>query len=189
MSVSLMQLWLPIVIATILAWISSSLIHILLKYHNADYQRLDNEADVAAAIGAGSPQKGVHSIPYCIDMKEMADPALQKKFSDGPVAFVTVFDNGMPNMPKLIGQQIIFFLIGCTLIAYCATLSLTAGTPYMEVFRLVSAIGFLTFGWGQVPFGIWYGHRWATVGRFLLDALIYGLIVAGVFAWLWPGLV
>ncbi len=161
----------------------------LLKYHNADYQQLSNEDDVAAAIRAGSPGKGIHALPYCIDMKEMASEAMQKKYSDGPVAFVTVFDRGMPNMPKLIGQQILFFLFGCTLIAYCATLALTAGTPYMEVFRLVGAIGFLTFGWGQIPFGIWYGHLWATVARFLLDALIYGLIVAGVFAWLWPDLV
>jgi len=28
---------------------------------------------------------------------------------------------------------------------------------------------------------------WVTTAKYLLDALIYGLVVAGSFAWLWPG--
>lgn len=186
MNTPMTELWLPILIAAVLAWISSSLIHMLLKYHNGDYQQLKNEDEVAAAIRNGSPDKGVHSLPYCLDMKEMADETMQKKFADGPVAFVTVFDNGMPNMPKLIGQQILYFLIGCTLIAYCAALMLAPSAEYLTVFRVVSSVAFLAFGWGQVPFAIWYGHKWSTSAKFLLDALIYALIVAGVFAWLWP---
>lgn len=186
MSPTPLDLWIPIVVAAILAWLASSLIHILLKYHNGDYLQLDNEDDVAVAIRASSAAPGVYSIPFCVDMKKMGDPAMQKKFIDGPVSFVTVFQNGMPQMPKLIGQQILYFLFGCFLIAYCAGLALLPGATYLDVFRFVSATGFLTFGWGVIPFSIWYGHKWSTAAKYLLDALIYGLIVAGVFAWLWP---
>lgn len=186
MTTPITALWLPILLGALLAWIASSLVHMLLKYHNGDYQELDNEDEVASAIRNGSPAKGVHSIPYCVDMKKMGEDAMQKKFADGPVAFVTIFDNGMPNMPKLIGQQILYFLIGCFLIAYCAALMLAPGADYLDVFRFVSAVAFLAFGWGQVPFAIWYGHKWSTCAKYLLDALIYALIVAGVFAWLWP---
>lgn len=186
--ISMSELWLPIVVAALVSWVMSCVIHIVIKYHNADYKPLANEDEVATAIRNGKPGKGIHSVPYCVNMKEMASEAMQKKFKEGPVAFVTVFDDGMPNMGKLIGQQILFFLFGMTLIAYCASLALPPGADYMQVFRLVSAVGFVTYGWGLLPFSIWYGHPWGVSARFLLDAIIYALLTAGVFAWLWPGI-
>jgi len=186
MNISLLDLWMPILLGTVLAWIASALLHVALKFHNADYKRLSNEDEVMAAIKAGSPGLGVHPYPYCIDMKDMQDEAMQKKFADGPVGMLTVFPDGMPNMGKAIGQQILFFLIGNIIIAYCAMLALAPGADYMAVFRLVAAVGFLTYGWAQIPMSIWYGHLWPTTAKYLLDALIYGLIVAGSFAWLWP---
>ena len=186
MSISILQLWLPIVLGTLLAWIASALIHMALKYHNSDYKELANEDDVMKAISDGSPSLGVHAIPFCVDLSKMKESAMQEKFNRGPVGFVTVMPSGMPQMGKPIIQQILYFLVGCFLIAYCATLALAPGADYLSVFRFVAAIGFLTFGWGQIPFAIWYGHLWSTSFKYLLDALIYGLIVAGCFAWLWP---
>ncbi len=187
MSMSLFDLWLPILVGTVLAWVTSALVHMALKYHNSDYKQLSNEDEVRAAVKSGAPALGVHSIPYCVDMSEMQNEGMQEKFSEGPVAFVTVFPNGMPNMGKLVGQQILYFLVGCTLIAYCSTLALSPGDDYMVVFRFVGTVGFLAFGWAVVPFSIWYGHLWSSSLKYLLDALIYGLVVAGSFAWLWPG--
>ena len=89
-------------------------------------------------------------------------------------------------MGKLLGQQITFFLVGSALIAYCATLALEPGVDYMTVFRFVAAVGFLAFGWATIPFSIWFGMQWSMTFKYLLDALIYGLVVAGAFAWLWP---
>jgi hypothetical protein len=117
----------------------------------------------------------------------MNKPEVQEKFNKGPVAILTVFPNGLPNMGKLMPQQIGFFLLGCVLIAYCATQVLTAGADYMAVFRFVSTVGFLAFGWAVIPMSIWYGHSWSSTAKYLVDALIYGLVVAGSFAWLWPG--
>jgi len=37
------------------------------------------------------------------------------------------------------------------LIAYCATQVLPAGAEYMAVFRFVSSVGFLAFGWVHIP--------------------------------------
>jgi len=34
--------------------------------------------------------------------------------------------------------------------------------------------------------GIWMGKPWSSVIKDLADALIYGLLSAGVFGWLWP---
>ena len=186
MALHLSQLWLPIVLGTFFAWIASAVIHVIVKYHNSDYQRLTNEDEVMDAIRNASPPLGIHSFPYCVDMKEMKDEAVQQRFIKGPVGLVTVLPNGLPNMGKLMVQQISFFLFGCILIAYCATLALEPGAQYLAVFRFVSTVGFLTFGWAIIPYSIWFGHLWSMTARYLLDALIYGLVVAGTFAWLWP---
>ena len=84
--------------------------------------------------------------------------------------------------------EILFWrsLLGCLFIAYCTTIALSPGAAFADVFRFVAAVGFLTFGWALIPFSIWYGHLWSTTAKYLLDALIYGLLVAASFAWLWP---
>lgn len=183
--VTIAQLWMPIVGGGLLAWIASGLIHMVVKYHNSDYRKLANEEAVAAALGNESPP-GLYTLPYCTDMKEMQNESMQQKYADGPVAFVTVFPNGMPNMGKLMGLQILHFIGGCALIAYCATLALEPGAEYLAVFGFVAVTAFLAFGWAQIPLSIWYGHLWSTTGKFLLDAAIYALLIAGMFAWLWP---
>ncbi|MDH3645740.1 MAG: hypothetical protein OER80_03115 [Gammaproteobacteria bacterium] len=189
MTVNLSQLWMPIVLGTVLAWVASALIHMLIKYHNTDYKPLSNEDEVRAAVRKGSAAVGFYCFPFCSDMSEMKNEALQQKFIEGPVGFLAIFPNGMPPMGKLLIQQVLFFLIGCFLIAYCAGLALAPGTEYMTVFRFVATVGFMTFGWAVVPYSIWYGHPWSTTAKYLLDALIYGAVVAGAFAWLWPAAV
>ena len=186
MTISILQLWIPIIVGGLLAWVASGLIHMLIKYHNSDYNELSNEDEVMAALRAGSPSPKMYTVPFCSDMKKMNEESMQKKFADGPVAMIAVMPNGMPAMGKLMGQQIAFFIIGCFFIAYAATLALAPGADYMTVFRFVGTIGFLAFGWGTTPFSIWYGHAWSTTAKYLLDAFIYGLVVAGTFAWLWP---
>ncbi|MBT5218861.1 MAG: hypothetical protein HOI35_03020 [Woeseia sp.] len=186
MSISLLHLWAPILLGTFLAWIASGVIHMVIKYHNSDYQPLSNEDEVMDAVRNGSPTMGSHNMPYCVDMNEMKNESMQQKYKNGPVAFLTVLPTGMPPMGKLMLQQIGFFLFGSVLIAYCAVLALEPGTDYMVIFRFVATTGFLACGWGVIPFSIWYGHLWSTTAKYLLDALIYGLVVAGSFAWLWP---
>lgn len=189
MSVSIISLWLPILLGGLFCWIASALFHMVVKHHNADYKPLKNENEVMAAMRKGEHPPGLYTMPYCVDMKDMYDESVQNKFKQGPVAMISVFNNGMPPMGKLLGQQILFFMLGALLIAYAATLALPAGADYMAVFRVVMVTGFLAFGWGLVPFSIWMGHPWSNCIRFLIDALIYAAILAGIFAWLWPAAV
>ena len=186
MTVSMLQLWLPILLGGVFCWITSAIFHMVIKHHNNDYKSINNEDQVSEAIRAGELPPGLYSMPYCKDMKEMDDVSMQEKFNQGPVAMLTVFDNGMPPMGKLLGQQLLFFILGSLLIAYVASLSLLAGSEYMAVFRVVMVTGFLTYGWGLIPFSIWYGHPWSNSIRYLIDALIYAAVTAGTFAWLWP---
>lgn len=188
MTISLMHLWIPIVGSAVLTWIASGVIHMIIKYHNSDFQKLANEDEVAAAVGQGSPKLGLHHFPHCSDMSEMANEAMQEKFKRGPVGMLIIFPNGMPNMGKYLGQQFAYFLLGSALIAYCASFALPPGADFRTVFRVFTAIGFAAYGWATIPYSIWFGFQWSMTVKYLVDALIYAIVTAVTFAWLWPAL-
>lgn len=188
MSVSVSDLWLTILIAGLLCWVASALIHMLIKYHNGDYKGLENEEAVSAALAEKYPTPALYTLPYCSDMKAMGEEHMQKKFKAGPVAMITIMPNGMPPMGKLLAQQILFFIFGSLLIGYLATLSIVVNAEFMTVFRQVFVAAFLTYGWAQIPYSIWMGQPWSNCMRYLIDALIYAAVTATTFALLWPSL-
>ena len=184
--VSLGELWLPILVSAVLVFIVSAIIHMVLKYHNRDYTRLPNEDAVRAAIRAGSPAPAQYIIPYCPDMKEMEKPENKQKFIDGPVAVLNLMRPGVPNMGKTLTQW--FFLLLCVSFfsAYIASHAIPRGTPYLSVFRIVGAIAFLAYAAGHMQESIWWGKPWRNTWKNMFDGLVYGLVTAGVFGWLWP---
>ncbi|WP_339721586.1 hypothetical protein [uncultured Paraglaciecola sp.] len=184
MAVSVTELWLAIVLAGLLTWVASALVHMLIKYHNADYKALANEEDVSAALAEKHLKPALYTLPYCSDMKTMGEAHMQKKFNDGPVAMITIMPNGMPPMGKLLTQQILFFIFGSFLIGYLASLSIVVNAEFMTVFRHVFIASFLTYGWAQIPYSIWMGPPWSNCIRYMLDALIYAAVTAGTFSYL-----
>jgi hypothetical protein len=185
--VSLGSLWLPIVLSAVLVFVLSSIIHMVFKYHNRDYTALPNEDAVRAAIRAGNPKPAQYIIPYCPGMKEMQSPEMQKKFVEGPVAVVNLKRPGPPTMGGALAQWFLFSLIVSFFIAYVAAHTIPAGTRYLEVFRVVGAVGFLAYAAAHVPPSIWMGKPWSITWKEVFDGLLYGLVTAGTFGWLWPG--
>ena len=51
--VTLQQLLFPILLSAVLVFVMSSLIHMVLKWHNTDYRKISNGDAVRAAISAG----------------------------------------------------------------------------------------------------------------------------------------
>jgi hypothetical protein len=184
--VSLGSLWLPILVSAVLVFVVSAIIHMVLKYHNSDYTRIPNEDAVRAAIRAGNPPPAQYVLPYCPDMKDMEKPEMKQKYIDGPVAVMNVLPTGVPRMGKYLIQWFIFILLVSFFIAYIAAQSIPAGARYLEVFRVVGAVGFLVYGLGAAPESIWMGKPWKVTWKGALDGLAYGLVTAGAFGWLWP---
>lgn len=179
-------LWLPIVLSAILVFVVSSIIHMVLKYHNRDYRKLPNEDAVRAALRSGNPEPRQYIIPYCAEMKDMESPEMQQKFVEGPVGVLNLRRPGLPTMGPMLLQWFLFALAVSFFIAYLAAHTLAPGAPYLEVFRVVGAAGFLAYAAGQVPAAIWMGKPWSVAWKEVLDGLIYGLVTAGTFGWLWP---
>jgi hypothetical protein len=184
--VSLGSLWLPILLSAVLLFIVSSIIHMILRYHQRDYTKLPNEDAVRAAIRTGSPKPAQYIIPYCPSPKEMQTPEMKQKFTEGPLAVMNIIRPGVPAMGKNMVQWFVFLFVVSFFIAYVACHTIPAGAPYLGVFRVVGAVGFLAYAGGQVPPSIWMDKPWSVTWKDVLDGLIYGLVTAGTFGWLWP---
>ena len=62
----------------------------------------------------------------------------------------------------------------------------TSSLSYLQVFRVSGTTAFLTYA-GALPIGsIWFKRKWSATLRHMLDGLVYALLTAGCFGWLWP---
>jgi hypothetical protein len=56
----------------------------------------------------------------------------------------------------------------------------------LTVFRVAGTAAFMTYSLGPLANGIWKGLPWSMVFKESFDGLIYSLLTAGTFGWLWP---
>jgi hypothetical protein len=183
--VPLSVLWLPIVLAAVIVFVASSIIHMLLPYHRSDYHKLPDEDKLLAALRPAGLRRGLYAFPFCTH-KDMKSPAMIEKYKQGPVGFMTVFHNGPPAMPKFLGQWFVYCLIIGFFVAYITGRTVAPGADYKAVFRVAGATAFLAYGLGHLSNGIWKGQTWSMTIKEVFDGLIYALLTAGTFGWLWP---
>lgn len=183
--VSLFALWLPILLSAVIVFVASSIIHMVLPYHRSDYKQLPDEDKLRAALRSAGLQPGLYHFPFCTH-KEMNTPAAQEKFKEGPVGFVTIFPSGPPNMSKFLGLWFVYCLIIGVFTAYLTGRTVAFGAHYRVVFRVVGTAAFMAYGLGPMVNGIWKGQPWSVVFKEAFDGLVYALLTAGTFGWLWP---
>jgi hypothetical protein len=183
--VSLAALWLPILLSAVIVFVASSIMHMLLPYHRSDYRQLPDEDKTLAALRSTPLTRGLYVFPYCTH-KDMKSPAIAEKYKQGPVGFMTILPTGLPIMPKFLIQWFVFCLLIGFFVAYLAAHTVAPGTPYLAVFRVVGTTAFLAYGLGNLSNGIWKGQTWSSTIKEVIDGLVYGLLTAGTFGWLWP---
>jgi len=184
--VSLAQLWLPIVLSAVLVFVASNILHMVLRFwHGPDSRPFSNEDEVAAAIRKGNAGPGKYMLPYCTP-EAMKQPEMMEKLKQGPVGVVLLRAPGPMNLGAFLGQWFLFCLVVSLFAAYLGAHVLAAGTAYLVVFRVVGTAAFLAYAMGVVPQAIWWGHPWRSAIKHIIDGLIYALLTAGTFGWLWP---
>jgi hypothetical protein len=184
MHVALASLWLPIVLSAITVFVVSSLIWMVIQWHNADWQELPDEDKARAALRGTPP--GQYSVPHAADGKARQQDAWQAKFKEGPVAMLVVLPQGDAAMGRQLIYWLAYTLVLSTLIAYVAGTTLTAGTDYLKVFQVTSTVGVLAYAGNAATGAIWFGHTWSRTLKDIVDGLVYALATAGIFGWLWP---
>jgi hypothetical protein len=183
--VPLSALWLPILLSAIIVFVASSIMHTVLPYHRGDYRQLPDEDMLLATLRAAGLTRGLYVFPFCTH-KEMKSPAVLEKYKQGPVGMMTVFPNGPPNMPKFLTMWFVYCLVIGFFVAYLTGHTVAPGARYLAVFRVAGTAAFLAYGLGHLSDGIWKGQTWSATIKEVIDGLVYGLLTAGTFGWLWP---
>lgn len=184
--VPLHALWLPILLSAVIVFVASAILHMVLPIHKSDYRKLPDEdrvLDTLRAVGVTPGRE--YRFPFC-SMKDMKQPANQEKFKRGPVGSLTVMPSGAPGMGKYLGQWFVYCVIVSIFTAYLTGRTRVPGTEYLEVFRVAGTSAFLAYSVGLAQNTIWRGETWGVTFKHILDGLIYGLLTAGTFGWLWP---
>jgi hypothetical protein len=183
---SLLSLLVPILLSAVLVFFASFIIHMVLTYHRTDLRKLPDEDGVMAALRPFSIPPGDYAVPSVRSPAEMKDPKFIEKRNKGPVAFMTV----VPPGPVSMGQSLLlWFLYSCLVglfAAYIASRMLAPGTAYRAVFRLVGTTAFMGYSLALLQNSIWWKRNWGMTLKSMFDGLIYALLTAGVFGWLWP---
>jgi hypothetical protein len=181
----LFALWLPIVLSAVIVFVASSIMHMMLPYHKSDYQKLPDEDKLLPVLRSAGLKRGLYVFPFCTQ-KEMKSPAMIEKYTQGPVGMLTILPSGPPAMPKFLGLWFAYCLVIGLVVAHLAAHTVYPFPTYRHVFRIVGESAFLAYGLGNLSNSIWKGQTWSMTIKEVIDGLIYALLTAGTFAWLWP---
>lgn len=182
----LLALWLPILLSAVIVFIASSIIHMTPLWHKGDYPTLPNEEAVRAAVGPLAIPPGDYMVPRATSGAEMRAPAFVEKIKQGPVLIMSV----LPNKPLFMGTSLVLWFIYCVVVsifaAYVAGRALPPGAHYLAVFRFAGVTAFAGYSLAIWQMTIWYKRGVSHSIKATIDGLIYALLTAGTFGWLWP---
>ena len=184
--VPVLSLWLPIVLSAVAVFLVSFILHMLLRYHHNDWSRLPAEDEIRDALHRHNIPPGNYMTPWGGGPEAMKDPVWLAKYERGPVATLTFMRSGKPSMTDELIQWFAYSVVVSIFAAYIAGRALSPGADYLDVFRFAGATAFASYalaGWQET---IWYKRKVSTSLKNTFDGLVYALVTAGMFGWLWP---
>jgi hypothetical protein len=125
-------------------------------------------------------------VPRCNTTAEMKTPEYDAKLKRGPVMVLTVMPNKLLAMGPMMAQWFIYLLVVGVFSAYVAGRALPPGAHYLRVFRFAGVAAFLSYSVALWQMSIWWKRKWSTTIKSTIDGLIFALLTAGTFGWLWP---
>ncbi len=178
----LLSLWLPIALSTVAVFVLSAVFWMAPLHHKNDWRKLPNEEAVLDVMRNVPP--GQYMAPWC-EPAEMKTEEGKRRFQQGP--HVSIYRRASaPSMGRNLVLTFLAFLVTNVFLGYLAAAALDPGAEYLKVFQIVGTAGFMAYGFAGLLPAIWFGKSLRSVVTDLFDALVYGLVVAGFFGWLWP---
>ena len=184
--VDLTSLILPILVSAVIVFVASSLMHMVLPYHKGDFRAVPKADGVQDALRPFNIAPGDYMLPRPSSMADMKAPAFQEKLKKGPVMMMTVMPNGQGSIARQLAMWFVYLIVVSFFSAYIAGRALATGANYLQVFRFVGSTAFLSYSMALLQNSIWYRRNWGTTLKSVFDGLIYALLTAGTFGWLWP---
>ena len=180
----LAQLWLPILLAAVFVFVASSLSWMLLPFHKREWSKIRDEDGFFADLKARGIGPGKYMFPNW-DGEDCKDPAFLERWKAGPHGMITIWPK-TPNMGRNLALSFVFYLVVGVFVGYLAGIALPAGADYLKVFQVTGVAAILAYVFAMIPEAIWFQKSCGSFFLAVADGVVYGLLTAGTFAWLWP---
>lgn len=182
----LVSLWLPILLSAVIVFVVSSIIHMASPWHKSDYPRIPNEDKVRDALRPFAIPPGDYMVPRPSSSQELRSPEFLERVKQGPVMVVTFLPNAMMPMGRNLTLWFLYAVAIGAFAGYVAGHALPPGATHALVFWFVAVTAFLGYTAALWQMSIWYRRAWSTTFKATVDGVIYALVTAGTFVWLWP---
>ena len=184
--VPVMSLWSPILLSAVIVFVASSLVHMVLPFHKNDVRKVTDEDQLLDTLRRLDLPPGDYVAPHAGSAAGMKAPAFLEKVKTGPIVYMRVAPGGSTSMIRSLALWFLYSVLISFFSAYVTGLALTFGADYLEVFRFVGTVAFMGYSFALLQESIWSRRAWGTTIRSVVDGLLYGLLTAGTFGWLWP---
>jgi hypothetical protein len=184
--ITVTQLLLPALLAAVLVFVVSSIVHMVTPWHAGDFRKLPNEDAVLAALRPFNLIPGEYVAPRPAGMKEVGTPEFREKRLRGPNVMMNVLPNIQGGMGRQLGLWFVYSFVIALFAAYITSRAVGIDADRRVVFKFVAAITFAAYAFGHWQESIWYSRSWITTIKATVDGVLYGCVTAAALAWFWP---
>jgi len=182
----LTELWVPIVVSALVVWFASFAMWMLFPHHKSEWNGISDEKGFRGALielGLGS---GQYVFPYAPDPGKLKDPEYKEYYEKGGPHGHLVIWGGLPNMGANMIKTLVLLLLLGAFLAYIGHYALHKGERYLKVFQVIGTAAILAHTFSNLFHSIWFAKPARAMFTEFFDGVVYGLLTAGVFGWLWP---
>ncbi len=183
--VSLLSLWLPILVSTVIVFFAAFLFWQVLPHHRSDWVSVPNDEPLLQVLRNLNLERGQYVFPRAMTPEGAKDPEAVAKAKEGPLGSLIIWPQR--NMVRSLAQYFVFCLAVSFMVAYVGYAAIPAGVEDLHVFRVLGTTAVLAYAAAEIPHAIWFGRTWSSIWKSVIDGLVFGLLTGGVFGWLWPG--
>jgi hypothetical protein len=184
--VSLADLWLPVVIATVAVFFLSMIAWTVAPHHKAEFRKLAAEPGFLDALRRLNIPAGGYFFPY-VDGAGMKTDEGQRLMNEGPWGRMRIYGKKPGMGGSLLGSFLLYLIVSVG-IAFIGSATLPAGAGFERVLHVLGVAALLAYSAAVMPQIIWFERSWRMFFTHLFDGVVYGVATGLIFAWLWPAL-
>lgn len=185
LSVSLPELWLPIVVATIAVFFLSMIAWTIAPHHKPEARPLGDERSLFGLIKGQTIAPGSYYFPYC-DASEMKTDDGKRRYAEGPWGRLVLYPKRPSMGASLLGSFLLYLTVSLAL-AFLGSETIAPGATFARVMTVIGTGAILAYTAAVMPQIIWFDRRSKVFAAHLFDGVVYGVATGASFASLWPG--
>jgi hypothetical protein len=181
------ELWVPILVATLACHIYSAVAWMVLKHHRSDWMRLPQEPDLLELLRKNPPKPGQYTFPY-FDGGDANRPDFATAMKLGPIGNIRIGRTAPMNMGKLMVQTLVFFALCTFLTSYVAwhAFDKPLDAAPLDIARIVGTVSLMTYTLGAFPESVWFFRPWRVFFLNAIDGVVHTVLTVGAFVYFWP---